>query len=290
MSGPSPRHNSDGRRDRQLGIITQNKQRFEAFRADDALESVRRQVCPFCGEGPFLVVARHVYLMHGITSRELRNMLGILANESICDPTHAQAVAARSVVAKDPELRRRSLEARRSRTSAGWKMTKAARLAMSERRKGRRPRGGDLVPEIVCPVDGTRFTSPRHGARYCSRQCAALARAAERAEREPLPRVSPPIRKRPKKARPPVPHSSDYPGVGWDASRMKWRAFVRVDGRSRTIGRFDTEAAALQARLRWLDTADPKTATAPPTGAGGALSLGGSDHSAKPHTNEGDTQ
>ena len=53
MSGPSPRHNSDGRRDRQLGIITQNKQRFEAFRADDALESVRRQVCPFCGEGPF---------------------------------------------------------------------------------------------------------------------------------------------------------------------------------------------------------------------------------------------
>lgn len=47
---------------------------------------------------------------------------------------------------------------------------------------------------------------------------------------------------------------------------------------------------ALEQACAVIEAAQDKTATAPPTGAGGALSLGGSDHSAKPHTNEGDTQ
>lgn len=80
---------SDGRRERQLGNITPNLQRYEATLPDDALAAVTEQVCPFCGEGPFVVVASHVYRMHGITARDLRNMLGLYASKSICDPAHS---------------------------------------------------------------------------------------------------------------------------------------------------------------------------------------------------------
>lgn len=80
---------SDVRYERRVGLITPDMQRFEAPRADDMTDALRQQVCPFCGAGPFVVVAQHTYQKHGVTADQLREMAGMMLNESICDPTYS---------------------------------------------------------------------------------------------------------------------------------------------------------------------------------------------------------
>lgn len=41
--------------------------------------------------------------------------------------------------------------------------------------------------------------------------------------------------------------SSRYKGVNWDSARQRWAAYIHVDGKSRGLGRFDTEDAAARA-------------------------------------------
>lgn len=41
--------------------------------------------------------------------------------------------------------------------------------------------------------------------------------------------------------------SSEFKGVAWDKSRNKWIATIKCDGKSRTLGRFNDEAAAAHA-------------------------------------------
>jgi transposase len=89
---------SDVRRERQLGNITSNLQQYEAPVVADWIEAIKRQVCPLCGAGPFSVVALHVAQMHGINRLELRDLLGLLKNDSICDPNVS---AARSVMSRE---------------------------------------------------------------------------------------------------------------------------------------------------------------------------------------------
>lgn len=45
--------------------------------------------------------------------------------------------------------------------------------------------------------------------------------------------------------------SSRYRGVTWDKSRQKWMATAMLDGRRRTIGRFDAEDEAHAAVVAW---------------------------------------
>jgi len=42
-------------------------------------------------------------------------------------------------------------------------------------------------------------------------------------------------------------HSSRYKGVSWQASRGKWYAQIRIDGRTKNLGRFDEEEDAARA-------------------------------------------
>lgn len=77
---------STTRRERQLGLITPDIQRYSPERAGDALDAISKQICPFCGCGPFSVVAIHVNQIHGINHRELRAMFGLRMHDKICDP------------------------------------------------------------------------------------------------------------------------------------------------------------------------------------------------------------
>lgn len=56
----------------------------------DETESMRRQIlegiCPYCSRGPFRMVALHINLAHGIPQRQLRESLGFMYGDSICDP------------------------------------------------------------------------------------------------------------------------------------------------------------------------------------------------------------
>jgi hypothetical protein len=41
--------------------------------------------------------------------------------------------------------------------------------------------------------------------------------------------------------------TSNHKGVSWESGRSKWRADIRINGKSRQIGRFDTELEAYAA-------------------------------------------
>ena len=38
--------------------------------------------------------------------------------------------------------------------------------------------------------------------------------------------------------------TSSYKGISWDASRNRWRAEIRINGKNKRIGRFDSEVEA----------------------------------------------
>lgn len=46
--------------------------------------------------------------------------------------------------------------------------------------------------------------------------------------------------------------SSKYIGVCWDSSRNKWMSYARVDNKTHTVGRYDTEEEAAHARDDWV--------------------------------------
>lgn len=144
---------ADTRVERHLGWVTMNGQRYPREKADDWLDAVKKQLCPFCGEGPFTVVAQHVRHRHGLNRHEFRDLLGITDSESICDPFHS---AARREHGKRVTAGRdmRALVALRS---GNRRMTVAARAAHDRSRK-----------ERSCVVCGIEITGER---RTCSDEC-----------------------------------------------------------------------------------------------------------------------
>jgi len=43
-------------------------------------------------------------------------------------------------------------------------------------------------------------------------------------------------------------HCSDTPGVGWHKQRQKWRARIKINGKEKSLGLFNTKEDALKAR------------------------------------------
>lgn len=79
--------------ERRLGWITVDGQRHPLAKAGDWQEAVQRGLCPFCGEGPFAVVAMHVNRRHGLNRREFREVLGVPVSASVCHPEHHARLA-----------------------------------------------------------------------------------------------------------------------------------------------------------------------------------------------------
>jgi hypothetical protein len=50
--------------------------------------AVEAQLCPFCGKGPFTVVALHTNHAHGIDRRQLRDLAGLYYSASITPSEH----------------------------------------------------------------------------------------------------------------------------------------------------------------------------------------------------------
>lgn len=53
--------------------------------------AIEAQTCPFCGRGPFRMIAAHVSKIHGLSPDELRKRAGLTYSASICSPEHAAA-------------------------------------------------------------------------------------------------------------------------------------------------------------------------------------------------------
>lgn len=70
---------------------------------DEMRGAVLRGDCPLCGESGFRNIAGHCQTMHGVTSRELRDMLGLTYTESICSP-ELSATLRKLNLGKNPRL------------------------------------------------------------------------------------------------------------------------------------------------------------------------------------------
>lgn len=57
-----------------------------AEQVDEMRDAVLRGDCPLCGESGFKSIAGHCQTMHGVLSRELRDLLGMTYSETICSP------------------------------------------------------------------------------------------------------------------------------------------------------------------------------------------------------------
>lgn len=81
----------DVRVHRHHGWATKGQTVLPRETAETWAEAIKQQLCPICGAGPFVVVASHVYGLHGILAADLRTMLGLTGNTSICDPTYSRS-------------------------------------------------------------------------------------------------------------------------------------------------------------------------------------------------------
>lgn len=57
--------------------------------------------CPWCGRGPYKVLATHTNISHGISAAELRELAGLAKRASICDPDHSQSC--RTILTERPD-------------------------------------------------------------------------------------------------------------------------------------------------------------------------------------------
>ncbi|MEH0586209.1 hypothetical protein QA942_19815 [Streptomyces sp. B21-106] len=57
----------------------------EAVRA-----AIAAQRCPFCGKGPYKVIAVHTNKTHGVDKYELRDLAGLSTQDSICAPEYSE--------------------------------------------------------------------------------------------------------------------------------------------------------------------------------------------------------
>lgn len=100
--------------------------------------AIEAQTCPFCGRGPYKVLANHTRQAHGVDRRELRNLAGLLLKDSICSPETSRK-------SREHALRTRTVEAatqaardsrkQRQWTEAGKRRRDAALAAGATKRK-----------------------------------------------------------------------------------------------------------------------------------------------------------
>ena len=55
---------------------------------DEIRRALSFQCCPFCGAGPFRVVAQHVWVKHGVTAYALREAAGWTRNHRLVDASY----------------------------------------------------------------------------------------------------------------------------------------------------------------------------------------------------------
>lgn len=95
--------------------------------AEEARASLRRQMCPVCGEGPWKSPLLHVAKKHGIDSRSMRETCGITSVEVVADPELSEQCAERARAADATAL----IAASRRGPRGGYRTTAAGRAAMA---------------------------------------------------------------------------------------------------------------------------------------------------------------
>jgi predicted nucleic acid-binding Zn ribbon protein len=198
--------NVSPRRERQLGFVTQNGQRFPqpGVGERDAVAALKSGFCPWCGAGPFTVPLQHINVKHGLDQYQLRDALGLRHDEVLCDPTHSALKRQQTTelgliqnltptLGRPRVVRKRLKPARKppaahlcvvcGTTLSGKRKTCSTEclkslLAMRARESGF-AQPASVVITFECPVCGESVTKRENDpTRYCSESCAGRARAA----------------------------------------------------------------------------------------------------------------
>lgn len=90
------RDNDEGR----PGVVERPSSPVSVLALQDAISV---QACPFCGGGPFKVLAAHTNKQHGVSASDLRKMAGLGSDASICDPDASRGARDRLVARPDFE-------------------------------------------------------------------------------------------------------------------------------------------------------------------------------------------
>ena len=94
--------------------------------------------CPFCGRGPYKVLAQHTHVIHGVDKRELREMLGVCWTTSISPlvTEERRAVVARLIAeGRRPPGRGPKRGTKYQLSQAGLEKRRALVKELQERRK-----------------------------------------------------------------------------------------------------------------------------------------------------------
>jgi len=128
--------------------------------ADEIRAAIEAQTCPFCGKGPFVVVALHTNHAHGIDRRQLRDQAGLYYSTSITPPEHAaqRAEAARKYLVP-LDYSQRSKRGSKDRVSAAGRAAKY-RFTEDDHRKAAKAMATDEVRDKLRAA-----RPPRHGSR-----------------------------------------------------------------------------------------------------------------------------
>lgn len=150
-----------------------------------------QQLCPWCGRGPFKVVALHVAQVHGIGRKELRDLAGLKSNDSICSKEFSDGARSRAVERNAITAVHDAISSGRATTNPPTKFYTRAGLeasregsrrqiarvnAMSENpgpKRGGAARGKQMMKErLPCVICGSSV--PRkyaHRTKTCSPEC-----------------------------------------------------------------------------------------------------------------------
>lgn len=164
--------------------------------AAPSTEAVRKYVeagvCPWCGKGPWKMLAGHVAKAHGVDRFELRELAGLLRGASVCDPAYSEERSALAVTrgAKPPRRKKgqqqamstAGLESQRanSRSNMAKVIAMNADRTPEERsqiaRKGAAQR---IKPRSACVICGepVPYRSGRTQQKTCSKACERTLRS-----------------------------------------------------------------------------------------------------------------
>lgn len=138
---------------------------------------VRACMCPWCGEGPFLVLAGHTTRVHDIDRNRLRELAGVGYSESVCDADYARRCAERPQM-KDLSRLFSAPRAKTHRVSVLFAERNRQKLAAipPEQAAKTRKLANRIATESTANAKRiatlrARFPVPEHGSRSMYRTC-----------------------------------------------------------------------------------------------------------------------
>jgi len=128
---------------------------------DQIRAGIEAQICPWCGAGPFKILAGHTTRLHGVDRRQLRDLAGMFFKDPACAPEVTEA------------FRERAKQSARVPTpSKGYRKNLSEAAAEANRRK---------LDAVRSPEQRAAATAASHTPEAKSKRSATLRqRAAER--------------------------------------------------------------------------------------------------------------